>query len=357
MIPTINCNLFVSQRSYVMSNIGRRIAATSAWLVLLAAGCTKQITITQYPAFWTDDLKTVAVVPFRNTTNVQGAGETIAEQLARGMAANRTYKVYNRYDLKTQMDEADLQMALGGDTAQAAKAMEKIGNVQAIITGTVTTYSATTRSENRSEPQYNNRGNIVGYSNWVFTHNEGTVVVTAAILRSSDGSGTTLHATGTPVQETVTAESSQFSAPNMDPHGCLAAATRKAVERLQAEFCVTRQTIKIKPKDTLFTASEYYEGSYKKTSSFSGKDDHFLAVLSLPASCDRNRFRLAITRENDRKVLWEETVTWQREWVGDQGKSFELSPAKITADGGPGKFELKLYSGEKPVLIQPFTIK
>ncbi|RPI60904.1 MAG: hypothetical protein EHM48_06495, partial [Planctomycetaceae bacterium] len=68
-------------------------------LLLLAAtalvgGCSRKITITQYPEFWTEDLRTIAVVPFRCTEGNRQAGDAVSEQFARAMAYNRTYSVF-----------------------------------------------------------------------------------------------------------------------------------------------------------------------------------------------------------------------------------------------------------------------
>lgn len=95
----------------------------------LAAGCTKQIRITQYPEFYTPDLKTVAVVPFRATVANRAAGDAVAEQFARSLAGTKTYQVYSRYDLKTILDEQDMQLALGDDPNKAAQGLAKSGKV------------------------------------------------------------------------------------------------------------------------------------------------------------------------------------------------------------------------------------
>lgn len=330
------------------------LAAATA--LAAGAGCSKELTIVQYPPFWTSDLQTIAVVPFRNATGVQGAGDAVADELARAMAANQTYKVYSRNDLKALLDQEDLKMALGGDASQASAALAKVGSVQAILTGTVSTYAATTRSEQRAEPVYDKKGRVIRYDYWTYTRNEANVVVSAAMIRTGAGSGGTLHATGAPVQCAVPAESTRWSQPEMDPYGCLAAARQQAIARLMAEFCVTRQKIKVKPKDTLFTTAEgKFEGKYEKEDAFTTADTKMLGVLVLPACCDRNRFRVAVAREKARENIKDFQVVWDR---GRREMEIPLNPREIaSAGGGPGKYELKLYSGEAPAIVHKFRIK
>ena len=61
--------------------------------VLFAGGCSKTIVITRYPAFFNDSMKdmAVAVVPFRNETNVSGAGNIVGDMLTRALMNNSTY--------------------------------------------------------------------------------------------------------------------------------------------------------------------------------------------------------------------------------------------------------------------------
>jgi len=66
-----------------------RVGTCNGWLaactlVGLAAlgGCTKEITVTQYPAFYTPDLKSMVVVPFQNGTKDPAAGQVLADKLA-----------------------------------------------------------------------------------------------------------------------------------------------------------------------------------------------------------------------------------------------------------------------------------
>ena len=345
-------------------SISGRVAKLAVGLLLgciaLAGGCTKTIVITQYPEFYTPDLKTIAIVPFRNNTPDRTAGENISEQFARALAGNGTYAVYNRSDLKTLLNEKDLQLALGNDQAASAKMFERTGKVQAILTGAVNTYIGTSRNEPKRDPQYayDRNGNqyVSGYRDWVQTHNEATVVVTAALLRVSDGSGSTIHATAAPVTGRASSDSTSYSPPEMDMHACLAAACNQAVSRLVEEFGVVNKKISIDPAKAFRTASDYYDGKYNVTDRFSASDEKMLVVLSLPPSCDRNRFRITVVREESRNDLAEIKLIWDRKWGG--AKDFVLSPRDIAAKGGgAGTYLVKFYSGPEPVIINKIQIK
>jgi hypothetical protein len=342
-----------------------RIASLRTTLVLLicliAAGCSQKITITQYPEFYSEDLKTVAVVPFRNTTNIKTAGDTIAEQFARSLAGTQTYQVFSRYDLKTVLDEQDLRLALGGDATEAAKAMGKSGKVQALITGAVTAYSWSTRNEPKRDPvySYDNKGNqyISGYRDWVQTHNEATVAVTAAMLKVSDGSGSTIHATPNPAQATISSDSTSYGPPNMDPNACLTVATRNVVNQLVEEFAVVRKVISVSPAKAFRTASDFYDNKYNYTNNFSSNDAKMLVCVNLPACCDRNRFRITVVKDGSREELANIELVWQRQWSAGPGTHFELSPKEIAGKAGPGTYLVKFYSGPEPVLTQKIQIK
>lgn len=122
--------------------------------VLSAGGCSAKIWVIQTPDFYTPKLKTIAVVPFRNQTDWRGAGDILGDKLASALMANGAYTVFNRNDLKTVLDEQDIARALSGDPAAVAAKLRNPKEVQAILTGTVTTYAATSNSQNRQDPVY-----------------------------------------------------------------------------------------------------------------------------------------------------------------------------------------------------------
>jgi len=320
--------------------------------LLLAGGCTEKIWITQVPDFYGPELKSIAVATFRNQTNWAGAGEIISDKLAACLAANGAYKVYNRNDLKTVMDEKDLQLALGGGSAAATDKLKKLTQVQAVLVGTVTTYAATRNSQNRRDPVYatDRRGNsyIAGYRSYVWTRNEGNVSVTASLIRVSDG--TTIHATPQPSWARIWAEGSPAQ---KDAHACVAEAADNVAFQLVETFAPVRKQIKVDPTKALRTATELYDNKWTYSDNFKATDEKMFVVVSLPASCHRNRFRIVVVRKGQREELASQDIQWDKQY---SGFGYEFSPKQIAANDGPGQYEIKFYSGPEPVMRRMFRI-
>lgn len=330
-------------------------AATGLLLALMAGvgGCSQKIVITQYPTFYTKALQSMAVTPFTNQTGARKAGDIIADKLAAGLAANGAYKVYNRNHLRTLMDESDLGLALGGDTSAAAAAFKKHTNVTAILTGSVTTYSGTTRSERRKKPVYAYRSDgsmyVSGYTPYVFTRNDATVSVTATLIRVSDGG--TIHATPA-VDWRVWA---QGSPPRKDVNVCLAEATNVVVAKLLETFAPVRKIIKVNPSEALRIANDFYDNEWTFCKEIDSASDKMYIVVALPSSCDRNPFRITIIRKGQRETLAEKPLVWTGKY-GSYGYEFDAGDI-VEKGGGPGEYEAKFYSGQKPVLRRTFRIK
>jgi hypothetical protein len=309
--------------------------------------------ITQVPEFYSPELKAIAIAPFRNQAKWPGAAEIVSDNVAAGLMANGSYKVFNRSDLKTLMDESDLAVALGADATAAAGKLKKLTQVQAILVGTVATYAGTTSSQPRQEPVYatDKRGNsyIAGYRSYVWTRNEGNVSVTAALIRVSDG--TTIYATAQPVWSRVWAEGSPAQ---KDRNACLAEAAASVAVQLVETFAPVRKEINVDPSKALRTATELYDNKWTYSDKFKATDDRMYVVVALPASCDRNQFRLAVVRKGQREELASQAIKWSREHAGF---GYQFSPRKIAEKDGPGEYEVKFYSGPEPVMRCAFTIR
>ena len=338
-----------------------RLAGLLVLAALTAAGgCGQKIWITQYPTFYTEDLKTVAVIPFRSGTPTRVAGQIVSDSLANALGANGTYQVYNRNDLRALMNERDIQIAFGQDTQAAATAFRKLGKVQAILTGVVTTYAATSQTQIMRLPQYATAQDgtqyIAGYTEIPVVRNEANVAVTAALVRVADGM--MIYATPMPVQGKAYSEG--YYSAGKDVNACLAEATREAVWLLLENFAVVRKQVTVN-NDDFRTAGDFYDNTWTFTDSFRAGDEKMNVVLSLPDACDRNRFRIAIVRKDQREDLGSQDLVWSREDLSATGKKvgkgFPFSPREIAAKGGgPGNYVIKLYSGPEPVMTRPFRI-
>ncbi len=344
-----------------MYTVNRSLRFAACWSCLLTAalaGCSKQIWIVQYPEFYQEgEIKSVAVMPFRCPAAARSAGGVIiADRFAAALTNNGTYqRVYNRSDLKALLAEHDLKDLLSDNPISAAKALKKVTNAHAMITGSVTTYSATSRDEPRKEPQYqyddDGKRRLVGYRRYVHTRNEANIAVTASLIRVSDG--TSIYALPAPAAARIY---SQGSPPRVDARGCLSIATGHVVRQLLERFAVVRKKVKIHTQKTVRTASGRYDNKWEWSGKFSAAADRMLVVVDLPPQCDRNHFRLAIVPKVSREVLAEQQVKWSKQYSG-VGYALRFSPRQIARrGGGPGEYVIKFYSGPEPVITRNFRI-
>jgi len=338
-----------------MQRTPSRFAVLALWVAIAPAlsGCDKKIVVYQVPSFWNSDLKTIAVVPFRNNSTGKDAGSIVADRLANALIANGTYKVYNRNDLKALMDEQDLKLALGGDASQMASAFKKAGNVQAILTGSVSTYAATSRSQRKQIPQYYYVKGVQrfgGYKTFTHTRNEANVATNATLISVS--TGTAYHSAS--ARWTAWAEGSP---PKYDPYACTSSAVDNVAGQLVQQFAVVRKIVKVNESKALRICTEKYDGKWQEAKQVKSTDDRMFIVVSLPAACDRNRFRMVIVRKDQREDLAVFNITWSRR-NDPKGQPFAFSPKAVAAaGGGPGQYEVKFYSGEEPVLRKTFHIR
>jgi len=340
-----------------------RVKVLPAVLVLLAAamlgGCTKGIPIVQYPVFWDRAPKTVAVTPFANRTNIRHVGMQVSNDLATVLTANGTYKVYDRSLLKAYLDEQDLQRAFSSDQDVAASTMVKIGKVQAILAGSVTTcHWPRTRREVKTTVQQFVRPNGTKYTRpvrYYYYTNEAALTVNAVLLRITPNGPQVIHSC-----QANGYQKSQGTTPRFSRQACMSIARRQVVYQLLDHFAVVRKVIKVKPKEVFFTATgPPYDGEWPKEKKFSASaGPNILLVMQLPPNCDRQRFRVAVTRKDGRQDLAAYDVTWTRQMSADT-KQFVLNPGELAAKGGgPGDYTIKLYTGlPKPVIVHKIKIE
>jgi hypothetical protein len=330
----------------------RRIVPLLVVALALASGCDEEITIHQTPAFYNPQIKTIAILPFRNESSAKSMnpGNIIADKLAAALRANGTYRVYSRNELKTLMDEADLQAALSGNPS--ATDFSRMMNVDAVLTGAVTTYAATSANRSVQKPVYNYAPDGTAYVartiSQTFTRNEANVAVTASMLRKSDS--TTMHSTPGPIHRQIWADGSP---PRLDVYGCAAAAGDQVVALLVEQFAVVRKVVKIKSK-AIQTATGLYDNEWDFEKKFKTTDEKMIVVVELPPSCDRNRFRITIVRKDERVDLAEKEFTWTTKY---RTFGYNFSPKDIAAKGGgPGDYVVKFYSGPTMVMDRKFKI-
>ena len=329
-------------------------------LVLLAigaaglGGCTKEIILYQYPPFYNpNEIRKIGIFPFRcpAAPRTQG-GVVVADALSAALAGSGTYKhVYNRNDIASLAEAHDARDLFSDKPSDAARALKKFTDVDAIIVGSVTTYSATSRTERRTRTNPVMMGKTVVYQKqtYNFTRNEANVAAIASLIRTSDGQ--TLHTTSIPAKGNAWA---QGSPPKWDQYTCLDKATRYSVDVLTQHFAVVRKKIKVETDKALRTASELYDDKWTWQDRFKATDKQVYAVVQLPWQADRNRFRIVIVRKDMREELASRDIVWSKKH-GRFGYGF--NPGIIAnAGGGPGVYTIKFYSGPEPVLTRDFHI-
>ena len=324
--------------------------------VAFLAGCgEKKMAITQYPEFYTSDLKAIAVVPFQSEARNPRAGAIVSETFARALQQNGTYKVFKQNDLKAIMDQQDIEIFAGtGDASQAAASFRPGGKVQALMVGTVTMYEVSRDEQPRSDPVYgtDRQGRRVqtGWRNYTVTRIEATVSVSAALIRVSDG--TQIHATSM-----ATGKAEEVGElVRRDQHECLRVATEDAVNQLVEQFAVVNKEVSI-GKDAIRLARSGAGGQRNFTDKFSVNDRSALLVVTLPNSCDRNAFQWVICRDKGDNELDGDSFLWTRD-AGRGGMTWDIVPAQIAQDGGgAGNYTAQLLSGTSVVATRKFKLE
>lgn len=335
----------------------RAVAAALALSTVFLGGCTKKILIIQYPVFWDAAPKTIAITDFRNPAGARGQAQAIANELSAALTANGTYKIFNRQHFSAVEKEIAIRQAFSSDESVAATTMAKLGKVQAIITGSVNSCSATSRRQTKRRPVYRtNRKKQLYISHYVpytYFHNEANIQVSATLIRIDRGTPRTIHSA-----QAVGRATSSGEHPRMDPYACLAIARRQVMWQLLSQFAIIRKTIKVDQSKAFRTTSGLpYDGKWPYTDRFSAKLDKMYVMIKLPPECDRNRFRITIARKGVPKNIASTQVKWTRA-MSAVGTHVVFSPRKIAQEGGgPGGYVVKFYSdSSKPAMTHNITI-
>jgi len=345
------------------SAIRMKIASGSLALIAMTVlgGCVKKIPIVQYPIFWDRAPKTIAVTPFRNKTPIRNIGMQVTSDLATRMSANGSYTVYDRTLLKAYLNEHDLQRAFSSDQDAAASAMVKIGKVQAILTGAVTTCNwPRTRVQVKVITQKFFNPNGTSYTRPVKHYiqiNEAELKANASLLRITPNGPKVIHSC--PVRGYM---KSTGTTPKYSREACMSIARAQVTQRLLEQFAVIRKFIQVSPSKAFFTVTgQPYAGKWPKSKKFSiASGQKIILVLMLPPQCDRNTFKITVSRKKGRTDLAAFDVRWTKAMsAAPAGKQFILNPADLAAKGGgPGNYVLRLFSGQpKPALEHKIKIE
>lgn len=335
------------------------LIATLLPAVLASSGCGKEMLITQYPEGWQDGMDewTVRVRPFEHRGHGRDVGEAFAAELADQLRRNGTYRRVLLESIWTDEDYEDKYGHRPGDDSTA---------VDAVISGQVMTY------QSHREVFYRDANGHIVDNPIVYGRRRGyqqkylytpvvryTVDVSAtARLARSAGGRALLTVPGSP-QEKLTSEGNP---PEYSRSELLAEARREVVQQMLPSLAVTRQTVRVRGGENVFTATGP-RADWKKADKLPAGLDTAYVVVKLPRSCARNTFTVRIwPRESDQaaaaaRPLFEQRFTWREDWsAGGQGWSFD--PSDLSAGGGAadGKYVLRFYNGNEPVVDYKFEV-
>lgn len=332
--------------------------AFAALLAAAVGGCKATMSVQQYPACYDPDLKSVAVVEFANGTLRPRAGEFLTDRLAAALKANGTYAVVGPGELKGRLRAAGLELPAGADAKTTAGVLRRLGGVQAFLTGSVRAFSAERTSYVEVEhvhfhggyhwrrPRYGFRYHYPLYRHYVYTRAH--AAADAALVRVADGE--TIYATPSPVSARLGARDD----PPWMLDEYLTEAADAVADGLVEAFAVVPKQLRLDAGKLLRTARRREDGRLKFTDDFRAGDEELVVVLRLPPTAARNEFRLAAARKDQEQAVTEEQFLWSAK---DRSREFVFSPRKLAEAAGPGKFQVRFYSGRQLVLKRGFEIK
>jgi len=331
-------------------------------------GCTKELTVTRYPEFYSKSLETVAVAPFENRTRSGRAGGLVADELARTLSARGPYTVVPPGELMEKLSEAGHTWKPTDKPADLLEALRKVGGVDALVTGAVLAYDTDTYLApessvgvgmgygrgygyfpgRRANPYYYGGSVYRRYPVTYQREDEARVSVQVSLRRVSDGAR--LYARAKPIRAVVTSEQTRESIRGEE---LLTLANEQAAREIGSELAPWSVTLKVKPGEALRLADAFEAGEYHFTDDFRPGDTLY-AVLKLPPEAARNTFRLAVVKKDDTAELAADTIAWDRSAVRESA-TFDVSA--IAAESGPGEYRMRLYSGETFAFEKDFEIK
>lgn len=385
---------------------------------LLSGGCSEEITIIHYPAFYSEDLKTIAVLPLADRTFRAEAGLFLTERLLGALAANGSYRILAGWDLAAKLKQAGVRMpdtapasgptdALSqflsrmgrdgwrmrmvpprglssatkpttaaaslpaGDLAGAIVAgLRKVGAADAVLFGEVMDFSSASypvRDYWYYEPYYYGP---YGHGSYWYPHGWGyrhAVVypyvtystysrgrVAAFVELVSVADGRRLH-----VARAAQAVTTRGYPTDFTPESCLSAAADAVAAQLVAELAPSPWEIKIKPAKVLRTSLGRREGEWEYEDDFEADAGSVFVIVRLPHSCHRNTFRVTITRKDDspmepEAILSERTFTWTRK---KPVLALEFAIADLVGESGSGTFHVNFHNRGRVVFDRKFKIR
>lgn len=324
------------------------MTAAFSGIVLAAAGCGNKMWVLQYPAFYSEDLKTVAVAPFDSSPGGP-AGLIMADKLAGALRDNGSYRIVHPVRSRPTT-QPTTQPGEEGSLDELLESLRQRGDVQAVIIGSVEVFHAASYEYYHPvRRSYWHRGHYHYdyYDLDYYIRTDATAAAWASMINVSDGE--TIHST----PALLTASESDVGYPPGQGIRLLDEAANHVVEQMVEEFAIVRKQIKVSD-DALRMASGEVAGQWQYAGEFSADDERIFLVVRLPRQAGRNLFRVTIRRAGQDAILAETEFTWDAEadvWV------MELETSELIETGGSGKYEARFYSQGDEAMKRGFTIR
>jgi hypothetical protein len=314
------------------------------------------------PDCYEPNIKTVAILPFKNESERARAGLIVARNLAKELRANGTYMVIDPNEVSKILEQSGQKIGDIDYKSQAQIVRETVKS-DAFITGSVVEdtllqtqyfygpYDIFPYEYGRLGPmrqvfpyEFAGVGPFYHYDYDTRTYTQAFVKVRSSLINSSSG---TLICTTPGVVE------GYGNLAGFDPNRtkkASASALDEAVKQIEYQFAIVPTKINIS-NDSLKTASAKQNEKWKYTSTFSRADNQMYAVVKLPDAAAKNDFKLTVTpyKQVD-NVLLSKDFTWQ---TGDKEKSISFAPGSLT----PGRYFINLYSLDELVISKTFSLK
>ncbi|MCE5277418.1 MAG: hypothetical protein ABFD92_14190 [Planctomycetaceae bacterium] len=352
--------------------LGLLLAAGAA-----AGGCTREITVTQYPSFYSPDLRTIAVMPFGSLTPDPPAGVFFTDRMIDALVANGSYRVVSGPTLLGELRQAGAALpsapatrpgpsgqpaaeyyqvvpppAAGPPPEQLLAALRRRGGVDLLLLGRVTALHAQPVLVRDTYPYgpYDpypyplegpyGRGYYVSYT----YQTQATAAAAIELYRVSDGRR--LAST----QDTATVVSVGPGQLTMEES--LGRASQEVARQLVRAIAPAPATIKVRKDRALETSRRTAGGGLKETSTFARGDGAVMVTVRLPPEADRNPFTLTVTPEGaSNTVLFDREFTWSR------SQTSQTIEVPIAALSGQGNYRVHLRQGGLTVLSRKVSVK
>jgi len=345
------------------------VAGCGVAVLLLLSGCERRqrAAIVQHPQWEYQDYRRLAVLPFRVTRREAAEAARHAEyRLVDLLSSNGGFTVLTRSDLKAVLTEQDLALLADVADAQTMLPQRMIQVAQAVVIGTIADCELKADQIERRVPRYarDRQGRLIinrrtglplVVAEDVYTEVRHSARLTGNVQVIDVATGRVLlsHTVGPIEQE----DFGRGRPPRATPAELAIAAAEEIATEFYRKIAPQRVEVKL-PGDCLLIASGYYEGEYAKLKRVPVTLPEFLLVArSLPSTCDRNDFRLAISPKDRPEYLVEHAFTWSAS-MGSRGEALRV-PVELLTGSGAEEFTAKLFAAgqERPILTRDFRLE